>query len=38
MVEVQKIDSANSVIKAKIDNETLEKKKEKIAKEIAKKS
>ncbi|WP_456470111.1 trigger factor [Caminibacter sp.] len=38
MVEVQKIDSANSVIKAKIDNETLEKKKEKIAKEIAKKA
>jgi trigger factor len=38
MVEVQKIDSANSVIKAKIDKNTLEEKKKKIAKEIAKKA
>ena len=36
MVEVQKIDSANSVIKAKIDNNLLEEKKKKIAKKIAK--
>ncbi|GAB6045686.1 trigger factor [Caminibacter profundus] len=38
MVEVQKIDSANSIIKAEIQNKTLEEKKKKIAKEIAKKA
>ncbi len=38
MVEVQKIDSANSIVKAKIDSKTLEEKKKKIAKEIAKKA
>jgi trigger factor len=38
MVEVQKIDSANSIIKAKIENQELEEKKEKIAKQIAKKA
>jgi len=38
MVEVKKIDSANAVINAKIDNKELEAKKEKIAKEIAKKA
>ena len=38
MVEVQKLDSANSIIKAKIDKNTLEEKKKKIAKEIAKKA
>jgi len=38
MVEVQKIDSANALIKAKIDNKTIEEKKKKIAKEIAKKA
>jgi trigger factor len=38
MVEVQKIDSANSIIKAKIENQDLEAKKEKIAKQIAKKA
>jgi trigger factor len=38
MVEVKKIDSANAVISAKIDNKELEAKKEKIAKEIAKKA
>ncbi len=38
MAEVKKIDSANSIVTAKIDNETLENKKKKIAKEIAKKA
>ncbi len=38
MVEVKKIDSANSVISGTIENETLENKKEKIAKNIAKKA
>ncbi|WP_457560771.1 trigger factor [Caminibacter sp.] len=38
MVEVQKIDSANSVIKAKIEKSKLEEIKKKIAKEIAKKA
>ncbi len=37
MLEVKKIDSANSIIKATIENQELETKKEKIAKEIAKK-
>ncbi len=38
MIEVQKIDSANALIKAKIDNKIIEEKKKKIAKEIAKKA
>jgi len=38
MVEAKKIDTANAIITAKIDNKTLEKKEEKIAKEIAKKA
>ena len=38
MVEANKIDSANSIIKAKIDSKILEEKKKKIAKEIAKKA
>jgi trigger factor len=37
MVEAKKIDSANSIIKAEIENQELEAKKDKIAKEIAKK-
>ncbi|MEO1927116.1 MAG: trigger factor [Nautiliaceae bacterium] len=37
MLEAKKIDSANSIIKATIENQELETKKEKIAKEIAKK-
>jgi len=36
MVEAKKIDSANAVITGKIDNKTLEEKKEKAAKKIAK--
>ena len=38
MLEVKKIDSANSIIKATIENQDLEAKKEKIAKQIAKKA
>jgi len=38
MLEAQKIDSANSIIKATIENQELEAKKEKIAKKIAKKA
>ncbi len=38
MVEAKKIDSANAIVTGKIDNETLEAKKDKIAKEIAKKA
>jgi trigger factor len=37
MVEVQKIDSANALIKAKIDSKTLEEKKRKKIKELSKK-
>ncbi len=37
-MEIQKIDSANSLIKAKISKQKLEEKKKKIAKEIAKKA
>ncbi|AZV47395.1 trigger factor [Nautilia sp. PV-1] len=38
MLEVKKIDSANSIIKAVIENQDLEAKKDKIAKQIAKKA
>ncbi len=38
MLDVKKIDSANSIIKAEIKNQDLEAKKDKIAKEIAKKA
>ncbi len=38
MLETKKIDSANSIIKAEIKNQDLEAKKEKIAKQIAKKA
>ena len=38
MLEVKKIDSANSIIKATIENQDLEAKKDKIAKQIAKKA
>jgi len=38
MLETQKIDSANSIIKATIENQDLEAKKDKIAKQIAKKA
>jgi trigger factor len=38
MVEAKKIDSANSIIKAEIENQDLEAKKDKIAKQIAKKA
>jgi len=38
MLEAKKIDSANSIIKAVIENQDLEAKKDKIAKEIAKKA
>jgi trigger factor len=38
MLEAKKIDSANSIIKATIENQDLEAKKEKIAKQIAKKA
>ncbi|WP_024791276.1 trigger factor [Lebetimonas sp. JS032] len=38
MVEAKKIDSANSIIKANIENQDLEAKKDKIAKQIAKKA
>jgi trigger factor len=38
MLEAKKIDSANSIIKAVIENQDLEAKKEKIAKQIAKKA
>jgi trigger factor len=37
MVEAKKIDSANSIIKAEIENQELEVKKDKIAKKLAKK-
>jgi trigger factor len=37
MVEAKKIDSANSIIKAEIENQDLEAKKDKIAKKLAKK-
>jgi len=38
MIEAKKIDSANSIVKATIKNQDLEEKKDKIAKEIAKKA
>jgi len=38
MVEAKKIDSANSIIKAEIENQDLELKKDKIAKKLAKKA